>query len=321
MMDAILQVRHLRKHYPTRHGPVQAVDDVSFDVPTGRTVALVGESGCGKSTVALALLRLIVPDAGSVRFEDVDFNRVGEAQRHRLRRRISIVFQNPYSSLNPKMRVRDIVGEPLKTAFGLRGGVLSERVVRHLEEVGLGSEHMKRYPHEFSGGQRQRIAIARALALEPRLLVLDEPTAALDVSVQAQVLNLLRRLQTRLGLSYLFISHNLAVVEYVADDVLVMYLGRIVEVGAVREVFRRPWHPYTRALLDSIPVADPSLRERLHTLPGEVPSPLRRPRGCAFAPRCAHAREDCRQMPPALQPRDDRRRVACFHPLDGEIAQ
>ncbi len=315
-MTALLEVSGLKKHFPTKHGLVRAVDDVSFKVPQGKTVALVGESGCGKSTVALSLLDLIDPDGGVIAFDGTDLGDLSKSQRHTLRRKMSIVFQNPYSSLDPKMRIRDIVGEPLKTAFGLRGKAMRERVAQYLTDVGLTTEHMNRYPHEFSGGQRQRIAIARALALEPKLLVLDEPTAALDVSVQAQVLNLLRGLQRRLGLGYLFISHNLAVVEFIADEVLVMYLGRIVEAGPVARVFREPAHPYTRALLDSVPSLDPAERDRLKPLTGEIPSPLNRPAGCAFAQRCPHAQEPCRVSYPDFRPVGDDGVVACFYPLN-----
>ena len=313
---SLLSVRNLSKRYRTRHGVIRAVDDVSFDIESGETVALVGESGCGKSTVALALLRLIDHDGGTVHFDDTDIDRVSGRAQDVLRRELSIVFQNPYSSLNPRMRVRDIVGEPIRTAYEVDRKETEERVVRHLRDVGLGPEHLRRYPHEFSGGQRQRIAIARALALEPALLILDEPTAALDVSVQAQVLNLLRELQARHALSYLYISHNLATVECMADRVLVMYLGRIVETGRVESVFSSPRHPYTRALLDSIPLPDPRLRHRLKPLGGEVPSPLHPPPGCAFAPRCARATETCRTMVPMLQFLDAARSSACHHPLD-----
>ncbi|MEZ5924196.1 MAG: ATP-binding cassette domain-containing protein [Hyphomicrobiaceae bacterium] len=312
-MTALLSVDGLSKRFRTRHGTVKAVDGVSFDVARGETVALVGESGCGKTTVALSLLRLIEPDGGVVQFEGAELaGSGGQAWRQRL----SIVFQNPYSSLDPRMRIRDIVGEPLVTAYGLSGKALSERVARHMSEVGLGPEHMKRFPHEFSGGQRQRIAIARAIALEPQLLILDEPTAALDVSVQAQVLNLLQDLQKRLGLSYLFISHNLATVESVADKVLIMYLGRVVEAGPVSEVFARPRHPYTQALLDSVPSIDPSHRGRLKPVTGELPSTLNPPPGCAFAPRCARATSECRASPPPLVAIGDGRAHACLHPLE-----
>jgi oligopeptide/dipeptide ABC transporter ATP-binding protein len=311
-MTALLTVDGLSKRFRTRHGLVMAVDAVSFEVGGGETVALVGESGCGKTTVALSLLRLIDPDGGRVLFEGQDLSGAGEQA---WRQRLSIVFQNPYSSLDPRMRIRDIVGEPLVTAYGLKGKALTDRVVRHLGEVGLGPEHLRRFPHEFSGGQRQRIAIARAIALEPKLLILDEPTAALDVSVQAQVLNLLQDLQKRLGLSYLFISHNLATVESVADRVLIMYLGRVVERGPVAEVFARPRHPYTQALLDSVPSIDPNHRGRLKPVTGELPSALNPPPGCAFAPRCTRAGAECRASPPPLVGASNGRAHACLHPL------
>ncbi len=314
-MTALLTVQSLTKRFQTRHGIVRAVDDVSFEVEQGETVALVGESGCGKTTVALSLLRLISQDGGRVLFEGSDLSTSGRAVEQAWRQRLSIVFQNPYSSLDPRMRIRDIVGEPLVTAYGLSGRALNERVVRHLSEVGLGSEHLTRFPHEFSGGQRQRIAIARAIALEPKLLILDEPTAALDVSVQAQVLNLLQDLQQRLGLSYLFISHNLATVESIADRVLIMYLGRVVERGPVAEVFAAPRHPYTRGLLDSVPSIDPRHRGRLQPVTGELPSTLNPPPGCAFAPRCARAGDECRRIPPPLVAAGAGRFHACLHPL------
>jgi oligopeptide/dipeptide ABC transporter ATP-binding protein len=311
-MTALLTVEDLTKRFRTRHGTVKAVDGVSFEVGRGETVALVGESGCGKTTVALSLLRLIDADGGRVLFEGADLSGAG---KQAWRQRLSIVFQNPYSSLDPRMRIRDIVGERLVTAYGRTGRGLSERVARHLSEGGLGPEHLKRYPHEFSGGQRQRIAIARAIALEPKLLILDEPTAALDVSVQAQVLNLLQDLQKRLGLSYLFISHTLATVESVAAKVLIMYLGRVVERGPVAEVFAAPRHPYTQALLDSVPSIDPSHRGRLKPVTGELPSTLNPPPGCAFAPRCARSGSECLSSPPPLVASGDSRAHACLHPL------
>ena len=315
-MTALLSVEHLTKYFPSRHGVVRAVEDVSFAVAPGETVALVGESGCGKTTVALSLLRLIRPDGGRVSFEGAELKGGGGDKAEKAwRQRLSIVFQNPYSSLDPRMRIRSIVGEPLITAYGLRGQPLTERVVKHLAEVGLGAEHLTRFPHELSGGQRQRIAIARALALEPKLLILDEPTAALDVSVQAQVLNLLQQLQRTLGLSYLFISHNLATVENIADRVLVMYLGRVVEEGPVESVFAAPYHPYTRGLLDSVPSTDPGRRRHLKPVSGEIPSALNPPTGCAFAPRCTRASEDCRRAPPPLNAAAPGRSHACLHPL------
>lgn len=309
----LVAVDALRKEFSTKHGVVTAVDDVSFTVGTGETVALVGESGCGKSTVAMTLLGLLEADGGQVL---VDGETMGANRRKHLGQDLSIVFQNPYSSLNPKMKIRSVIAEPLTTAFGLKGQLLEQRVEKLLNDVGLGREHMRRYPHEFSGGQRQRIAIARALALEPKLLILDEPTAALDVSVQAKVLKLLKDLQAELGLSFLFISHDLATVEYLAQRVMVMYLGRIVEAGPVEEVFARPKHFYTRALLDSVPSIDPTRRDQLATLSGEIPSPLNRPPGCAFAPRCAGAVAACRSAVPELNFLEGIRQVACIRPLD-----
>jgi len=315
-MDQVMQVAGLRKSFTTPRGVVRAVDGVSFDIGPGETVALVGESGCGKSTVAMSLIRLLEPDSGTVIFDGMDFSDADSTAINRLRQRIGFVFQNPYSSLNPKMRVVDIVGEPLRTAAGLRGAALTERVAEYLRDVGLGPEHLKRYPHEFSGGQRQRIAIARALALEPKLMILDEPTAALDVSVQAQILNLLGEIQRRRHVSYLFISHDLAVVEHIADKVLVMYLGRIVEAGAADQVMAAPRHPYTRALLDSVPIPDPTQRDRLIVLSGEVPSPLNPPPGCPFAPRCNRALDQCTSVLPELIADDGGRLSACHNPIN-----
>jgi len=314
-VNYLLTVRNLAKTFPTRAGRVHAASGVDFEIAPGQTLALVGESGCGKSTVAMAVLRLLTADGGEMVFDGQPFDLRAPA-RNRMDHRIGVVFQNPYSSLDPRMRIRDIVGEPLRVVHGLRGRALTDRVAAHLAAVGLAREHLSRYPHEFSGGQRQRIAIARALTLEPRLLVLDEPTSALDVSVQAQVLELLRDLQRRLGLAYLFISHDLAVVEQMADRVMVMYLGRIVESGTVDEVFCAPAHPYTRALLDSIPPLDPALRDRLRPIAGELPSPVNRPPGCAFAPRCAFADSACTRALPELADTGGAHRVACFHPLD-----
>jgi oligopeptide/dipeptide ABC transporter ATP-binding protein len=322
-MEQVLQVTDLRKSFATPRGVVRAVDGVSFDVGLGETVALVGESGCGKSTVAMSLIRLLEPDSGTIIFDGTDFSGASGVAINKLRQRIGFVFQNPYSSLNPKMRVVDIVGEPLRTAAGLRGSSLADRVTEYLRDVGLGPEHLKRYPHEFSGGQRQRIAIARALALEPKLMILDEPTAALDVSVQAQILNLLGEIQRRRRVSYLFISHDLAVVEHIADKVLVMYLGRIVEAGAAHHVMARPRHPYTRALLDSVPVPDPTQRHRMTVLSGEVPSPLNPPPGCPFAPRCKNALDRCTTIQPELTAAahdGDGRLSACHNPVRSEAA-
>jgi len=315
IQTALITVEHLQKQFSTKHGVVTAVDDVSFTVDKSETVALVGESGCGKSTVAMMLLGLLKSDGGRVTVEGVELGSSKKYLQKSLGRNLGIVFQNPYSSLNPKMRIRSVIAEPLKTAFSLRGKALDNQVDHLLGEVGLGREHMNRYPHEFSGGQRQRIAIARALALKPKLLILDEPTAALDVSVQAQVLKLLKDLQVELGLSYLFISHDLATVEYLSKRVMVMYLGRIVESASVEAIFTDPKHPYTRALLDSVPSIDPGKRDQLRTLSGEIPSPLHRPVGCSFAPRCRHTDQKCRSKLPELRTNGTDHQAACFHPL------
>jgi peptide/nickel transport system ATP-binding protein len=275
---------------------LRAVDDVSFAIPRGSTLALVGESGCGKSTVARMAVGLLAPSAGEIRFEGRPLN-LARADA-KLRRRMNMIFQDPYASLNPRWRVRDIVAEPIR-AFGLlRGAMIRDRIAALLEQVGLSVSDGERYPHEFSGGQRQRISIARALSSEPEFLVCDEPTSALDVSVQAQILNLMRELQGRLGLTYLFISHNLAVVRHMADRLGVMYLGRIVEMGPGETVFRTPLHPYTRLLLDAIPDLEMIGRPRT-PVGGEVPSPIAPPPGCPFHPRCPLANQRCRVEKPA----------------------
>ena len=312
---ALIAVDGLSKSYRTKHGTLKAVDDASFSIGVGETLAVVGESGCGKSTLAMALLGLVAPDAGMMAIAGDDLKPISQALDKRLIRDVGVVFQNPHSSLNPKMRVRAIVGEPLITAFGLRGKALSDRVAQLLGAVGLGPAFMRRFPHELSGGQMQRIAIARALALEPKLLILDEPTAALDVSVQAQILKLLKALQEETGVSYLFITHDLGTVDYIADRIVVMYLGRIVESGPVADVFVNPRHPYTKALLDAVPTIDPKKRGDITTLRGEIPSPLHRPKGCAFSPRCRWSSDQCRQEEPELQWVRRDRAVACHHPL------
>lgn len=320
-MTTLLDVTGLKKVFKTKKGVVTAIEDVSFRIDSGKTLALVGESGCGKSTVAQTLLYLLKPDGGKVIFEGVNLETMDGKTMRKLRQNMSIVFQNPYSSLNPKMRICKIIGEPLQTAYGIHGKSLYERVEKLLCEVGLGPQHMDRYPHEFSGGQRQRIAIARALALEPKLLILDEPTVALDVSVQAQVLNLLLDLQEKKGLSYLFISHDLATVEYLADEIVVMYLGRIVEQGPAPEIFRAPQHPYTNALLAAIPTIDLKNCGKLQPLTGEIPSPLNRPVGCAFQTRCPKVQEQCHKVVPACESNGTSHSVACFYPLSKEVSQ
>jgi oligopeptide/dipeptide ABC transporter ATP-binding protein len=315
----VLSVRGLRKYFPVRGGVfsrpvawVQAVDDVSFEVQPGRTLALVGESGCGKTTVARSVLRLIEPSAGEVRFEDRDVLALGRRDLRALRRRMQIIFQDPYSSLNPRLTVGDIVGEALHVHGLATGAARERRVGEVLERVGLASADRVRYPHEFSGGQRQRIGIARALALEPRFIVCDEAVSALDVSIQAQILNLLRDLQAEYHLSYLFITHDLNVVQYIADEVAVMYLGKIVESAPVREIFSTPKHPYTQALLAANPLPDPDAPYVAQPLPGDVPSPLRPPRGCHFHPRCPHVMDVCRGVYPGTTALNAAHTARCY---------
>ena len=290
---------------------LRAVDEVSFEVRKGETLALVGESGCGKSTVARLIVGLYAPSRGRISFDGADISDPARrAETARLRRRMQMIFQDPYASLNPRWRVEDIVAEPIKVLGLLKDDdQISARVAELLKQVGLASEDGEKYPHEFSGGQRQRISIARALSGHPEFLVCDEPTSALDVSVQAQILNLMTELQASLGLTYLFISHNLAVVSHVADRVGVMYLGRLVEVAEAEEIFAQPRHPYSRMLLDAVPDLEMSGRART-PVAGEVPNPLAPPKGCAFHPRCPHANARCREERPELKMHDGRQ-TAC----------
>ncbi|WP_417220167.1 ABC transporter ATP-binding protein [Achromobacter spanius] len=294
--DPLVRIEDLKVHFPTsqaRHAPVvRAVDGVSFDVPRNTIVGLVGESGSGKTTTGRALLRLFKPTAGRLLFDGQDITHLNEKQMLPWRRRMQIVFQDPYASLNPRMTVAEILGEALDT-HKLAQHRRAARIGELLERVGLNADHSRRYPHEFSGGQRQRIGIARALAVEPDFIVADEPVSALDVSVQAQVLNLLQDLQRDLGLTMLFVAHDLAVVDYLCDEVVVMYLGRVMERGPTSEVYARPRHPYTRALLSAAPVPDPCAPRSRILLKGDIPSPINPPSGCVFRTRCPHATDAC----------------------------
>jgi oligopeptide/dipeptide ABC transporter ATP-binding protein len=304
----VLEVNGLKKYFPVRRGllrrtvgHVHAVDDVSFTIGSAETVGLVGESGCGKTTVGRTILRLIEPTAGSIRLEGQELSGLSKSELRPLRQRMQIIFQDPFSSLNPRMRAGDIVAEPLKLHGDDGKRARRERVAELFERVGLRRAQMDNYPHQFSGGQRQRIGVARALALNPRLIVGDEPVSALDVSIQAQVINLLRDLQRDLKLSYLFISHNLAVVEHISHRIAVMYLGRIVEYTDKTTLFARPLHPYTEALLAAVPIPNPAIKRVRHVVQGDVPSPLRPPPGCHFHTRCPYAHARCRHEAPLLR--------------------
>ncbi len=321
MSAPLLEVENLAKHYPVKRGlvlaktigTVRAVDGVSFSLARGETLALVGESGCGKSTTARLVLRLIEPTAGIVRFEGTDITEMGGAPLRKLRRRMQIVFQDPFASLNPRMTVGDILEEPLVVHEIGDKAQREARVNELLGLVGLAPYHASRYPHEFSGGQRQRIGIARALAVEPSLIVCDEPVSALDVSIQAQVINLLKDLQARLGLSYLFIAHDLAVVKHTADRVAVMYLGKIVEVATKADLFAHPRHPYTRTLLSAIPRPDPHRKTARQIPGGDVPSPMNPPPGCRFNTRCTFATDICKREDPPLRELASGHRAACHN--------
>ena len=318
-METLLEVRDLDKSFrgggglpgsPQRR--MQAVDRVSFTLFKGETLGLVGESGCGKSTAARLILRLLKADGGQVLFRGQDLLQLSPRQMRPLRRDMQMIFQDPYSSLNPRMKIGDIVGEPLRIHNLAKGSQLKDEVIRLLDRVGLTEEHFRRYPHEFSGGQRQRIGIARALAVRPSLIIADEPVSALDLSIQAQVVNLLQDLQQEFALTYLFIAHDLSVIEHISDRVAVMYLGRIVELAPAEALYRAPRHPYSEALLNAVPVPDPARPRNRPFVKGEVPSGFNPPPGCHFHPRCPYAQEICAKQRPPLEDQGDNQFAACF---------
>jgi oligopeptide/dipeptide ABC transporter ATP-binding protein len=321
---SFLEVRDLKKHFPIRTGilkrttgHVYALDGVSFSIEEGETLGIVGESGCGKSTAARVILRLLEATAGTVIYNGTDVMQAPRVEMQRLRRDMQIIFQDPYASLNPRMRVRNIIAEPLRIHQIGTAAERRKRVIELLETVGLNAEHAERYPHEFSGGQRQRIGVARALALNPRLIICDEPVSALDVSIRAQVINLLEDLQEQFKLTYLFIAHDLSVVKHISDRIAVMYLGKVVEIATSDILYQRPQHPYTEALLSAVPIPDPETERsrRRIVLEGDVPSPTNPPSGCVFHPRCQRAQDVCETAMPALECTGDAgadHMVACY---------
>ncbi|AIQ53765.1 ABC transporter ATP-binding protein [Paenibacillus sp. FSL R7-0331] len=317
-MSILLEVRNLKKHYPVRKGffgkqvgAVKAVDGITLSVEQGETLAVVGESGCGKSTTGRAILRLIEPTEGEIMFGGTDVRSLNTEQLRRFRTDMQMVFQDPYASLDPRWTVQRILEEPLRTHGSVPSGELKSRVEQLMEVVGLSPYQAHRFPHEFSGGQRQRIGIARALALNPKFIVCDEPVSALDVSIQAQVLNLMQDLQEQYGLTYMFISHDLSVVKFISDRVAVMYLGRVVELAPTKELFAKPLHPYTQALMSAVPVPNPGQKKQRIVLTGDVPNPETPPTGCAFHPRCPYAMDRCKSEAPELRALDTGHQVSC----------
>lgn len=326
--DPILEVKNLKTYYPIHGGflgraisKVKAVDDVTFSVKKGETFSIVGESGCGKSTTGMSLIRLVTPTSGEILFNGESIFGKDKRKLKKMRRNIQIIFQDPFSSLNPKMTVKKIIAEPLVINQILSGQELEDRVVELLEMVGLGAHHLNRYPHEFSGGQRQRLGIARALALNPEIIICDEPVSALDVSVQSQVLNLMQELQEKLNLTYIFISHDLSVVGHISDHVAVMYLGKIIERGTREEIYNNPKHPYTKSLMSSIPLPDPKTKftkERI-VLEGDVPSPENPPTGCYFHPRCPNRTDKCGKIYPEFTEVTPNHFAACHLVESGQL--